>query len=1015
MTTTTSEILDVVYMSMQPMWAELSFLFCFILGYIFLKGEFLAGGKKKPKKIVEEGFDLTLRKNIEADTAAGSASGVLKHWRAGQAAAPTPELLLKQVVQAFLNEEPDALVEEVVGHMTRHSTALSNTRVAVMILDTVSRAGNVKAMMELWNAFQTKLNLSRSLPLYEVLLAGFASAGNQSKVSEVVKKMRADKLGLSARAFSLMIKGFLKNGMLDEVLSKMTDMHGMGYALPTFAVAQLFRLATEASRSTEVFQTVKNANLPLPAEAMEAMLEDCAKRGDFKLARQVEKLTRETQDVLPASSYDALLKVYTLAGDIHVLDIFKEMQESGARINEGLCVGLLARCAESKFLNFAEEIVAYTRANGQMTIATYSALMKVYAFCGMYDKACYLYDRIREDGLVPDQLMYGCLMKFAAECGRTSLSEELSQKAPALDIQNYMSLIRSAGRDRDVKRAFAVLKRLKESPLTPDIASYNCVLDVCVQSGDMRRAKELVHEMREMGLTDIITFNTLLKGHCATHDLKGAKELLGEIELAGLKPNDASYNCLINIAASSGDFNEAFQIVDLMQSHGVKADHYTLSILMKAMKKVKNQKAVVPKVLDLLDRTQLDVCADEILFNAVLDTCIRHRETSRLENILNSYTNSRLRPSVHTYGSLIKACNVLKRPNQCWQFWQEMEEKRGTQPNDVVLGCMLDALVCNDKVEDAVQLFNKWKSKVSPNIVLYATLMKGFANTKQADRAMEAFEDMQKQGLEMSTVVYNSVIDAHARLGLTEEVTFLVKSMGQDSCEMDCHTYTHIVKSYCCSVTGHMDAAFEVFQTMQTKHMAGDSVVYNTMLDGCNRHGRADLAEKLIQEMDRSRVVPTNYTLGIIVRLYGRWKMLDKAVEVTETMPRRHNFSLNSQVLTSLMVACINNSALDRALQVLEDIKDAHREADEKAYAVIIKGCVRYGQLLKALALVDEVYGMGESWPAKRCAHALDSEAVEGLLKALKQKGMLQSHAVPLLERLRAAKVNCSRFLASVR
>ena len=36
----------------------------------------------------------------------------------------------------------------------------------------------------------------------------------------------------------------------------------------------------------------------------------------------------------------------------------------------------------------------------------------------MYDKACNLYDRIREDDLEPDNIMYGCLMKFAVRHGR---------------------------------------------------------------------------------------------------------------------------------------------------------------------------------------------------------------------------------------------------------------------------------------------------------------------------------------------------------------------------------------------------------------------------------------------------------------------------------------------------------------------------------------------------------------------------------------------------------------------
>lgn len=34
-----------------------------------------------------------------------------------------------------------------------------------------------------------------------------------------------------------------------------------------------------------------------------------------------------------------------------------------------------------------------------------------------------------------------------------------------------------------------------------------------------------------------------------------------------------------------------------------------------------------------------------------------------------------------------------------------MQGQRGLEPNDIVFGCMLDALVCNNQVDEAVKLF----------------------------------------------------------------------------------------------------------------------------------------------------------------------------------------------------------------------------------------------------------------------------------------------------------------------
>merc|ERR1719453_373875 len=179
----------------------------------------------------------------------------------------------------------------------------------------------------------------------------------------------------------------------------------------------------------------------------------------------------------------------------------------------------------------------------------------------------------------------------------------------------------------------------------------------------------------------------------------------------------------------------------MMERAGVVVDSYTISIMMKSLKKIKDPKDV-GRALELLDRSGVEVCSDEILLNTVLETCTRHRQLQRLDSILEKFTRSSIRPSVHTYGSLIKACSVLKRLDKCHQLWHMMVDECGMKPNEIVLGCMLDALVCNEKVEEAVDLLNKWKSKLTPNTVMYSTIIKGFANSRQAQRALDMWREM---------------------------------------------------------------------------------------------------------------------------------------------------------------------------------------------------------------------------------------------------------------------------------
>ena len=150
------------------------------------------------------------------------------------------------------------------------------------------------------------------------------------------------------------------------------------------------------------------------------------------------------------------------------------------KITEGLCIGILARSAESELLRFAQEVAKYCRKRCMMSIAVYSAWMKVYAYCGFYGRACDPYAEIIASGLTPEAIMYGRLMRFSVQHGRKELSQELSRLAPQLEAQNYMSLIRAAGHDKGADRAFQLLEKLKDAGDKMDLAMYNFVLDACL-------------------------------------------------------------------------------------------------------------------------------------------------------------------------------------------------------------------------------------------------------------------------------------------------------------------------------------------------------------------------------------------------------------------------------------------------------------------------------------------------------------------------------------------------------
>merc|ERR1719389_1313974 len=136
----------------------------------------------------------------------------------------------------------------------------------------------------------------------------------------------------------------------------------------------------------------------------------------------------------------------------------------------------------------------------------------------------------------------------------------------------------------------------------------------------------------------------------------------------------------------------------------------------------------------------------------------------------------------------------------------------------------------------------------------------------------------------------------------------------------------------------------------------GDTVIFNTLLDGCVRQNDFEYADGLIGKLEYYRITPTNFTVGIIVKMWGRRRELDKAFEAASTMTKKYNFQLNDPVRTCLMCACLLNDNLERALELFKELKESGG-ADGKAYGNLISGSARLGNLQVAVHLTEEAFG----------------------------------------------------------
>eukprot|EP00929_Paragymnodinium_shiwhaense_P009793 TRINITY_DN11412_c0_g1_i1.p1 TRINITY_DN11412_c0_g1~~TRINITY_DN11412_c0_g1_i1.p1 ORF type:complete len:992 (-),score=336.10 TRINITY_DN11412_c0_g1_i1:447-3422(-) len=531
------------------------------------------------------------------------------------------------------------------------------------------------------------------------------------------------------------------------------------------------------------------------------------------------------------------------------------------------------------------------------------------------------------------------------------------------DTAKALAQIRDLGRAGDTQGAMVVVESAAAAGVMPRAELQNTLLHSLVQFGDpnMKSAQDLFAKMKTSKEVNVVSFNIMLRAWLAAGKLASAKALLKDMTDLGIKGNKVTLNELLTDRVKAGDRPGMWRIIEEMRAAGFGVNKVACSICLKSLTDA-TPKEEVKKTLGLLD--ELSEPVDDVLCSCAIEACLRINELGLLSEfmkVLDRISTGNTRPtlSAATYGSMIKAYGQARELKQIWAAWNAMQ-RASVVPSAVTLGCMVEALVSNNAIDDAWKLVHDTlendDQRSCVNTVIYSTLLKGFAHLQQPQRCFEVLDEMRSLGIEANTITYNTLLDVCAKCGAMARVPQVFQEMKNSSVEPDLITYSTLVKGYC--LVGDLDCAFELLEEMKRDSgLRLDEIVYNSLIDGCGRQQKVGKAMKVLEEMREAGVRPSNYTLSIMVKLLGRARRLDDAFALLEDFRTSYNVRPNIQVYTCLIQACILNKQVKRALTAHDAM--VHEQScfpDAKFYAVLVGGCVQAGSLQEAVQVARCAY-----------------------------------------------------------
>jgi len=1025
----------------DSMYLEFTVASFFIFGYILVHLLKPLRGKSKTVSPF-----IKLIKQIRADYPAGNYDAVLDTWRkqivGGNWAECCPLDVLRMVMHCLLVECDKDLtpVQELAEYVCsfpdpyramptdpddpppkRKKVPQDGDDSKSMILTRmlqVTLTKSSKPIGEIYSTLQAVMDARPEEETFESLLTGYTNAADSAMVDDVLSQIRAQFNVVSPKAYGIVAMGFLKQQKFDTALKYLNEMCDVGCHLSNGLVAELFRSGSIAGRLDEALELALTLHAKgcanLNAESIYVMMEDGLRRKDVDACEKAAELARDLNVTMLYGTFDCLIKAHIICGTVKAFQYFDEMKELYA-LSCSSCVSMITHCYDSKFVKFAEMVFEERRSLGLANLQMYSALIKVYAGVKRYEAVCDLYPMMLDDGITPDAPMRGCLMSYASKAKRQDLVDELyNESSVPADEMYYVSILRTCRQDRDVTRALKLKSEMMEKGLM-DKGAWQTLLDVCAVAGDMDCTLRIFNEMKAEGFADELAYNRLVKGYCNADQLPLAEKIIRTMEEDGFTPSSVTYNFLLTKHQGDGDFRKAWGVIRTMQAKGLEEDWFTVLTLVKAMKTCKDE-VFVRNVLELLDTTKVDLLRDDIYYNTVLDAVMRTKDMRRLSVLVDRTLKTKFIPSLATMNMMIKAYSSLKRIDEATALWREMTEVRAVEPNMISLGCITDALVVNDRLDEAVTLVDEWKGRVPLNTIIYSTLIKGYAIRKDAKGALRVLDRMSAEGHAPNLVTINTVIDACCRAGALDECVKVFNSLPSLGMDADRITYSTVIKGF--ARDGDLDGAATFLRRMEAAGFRSDYTIFNVLIEAAAMRTRFDVADSCFEQMLKEGIAPSSYTLMILIKRHGREGNVAKAGELLETLPARYGFKVSANVYSAYITVCVQQNQLHLALKVYEKMKAEGPTPDAVTYDKLINGCTRSGQTEVACKLVLDAYGINGPFGAGQRGHSgaptpggraspagLDHGVLERLVEQLTQRGLSESHAIPLVQKLRAAHV----------
>ncbi|CAA0831042.1 Pentatricopeptide repeat-containing protein [Striga hermonthica] len=658
-------------------------------------------------------------------------------------------------------------------------------------------------------------------------------------------------------SWTALISGFVARGRGAESLELFCDMRREDVQPNEFTLATVLKgcsLSWDLDFGKQMHAEVVKASLLSDAYIGSSLIDLYSKCGEMEYADDVFCMMPEKNVVL----WNTLLNGHAQAGNGDaVLRLFREMEDPDMRFSNYTLSIVLKGIAGSGALEAGRAVHSIVvKVGGELDDFVRCSLLNMYSKCGAAYDSVKVFKTIKN----PDIVAWSSIISVVDQQGWPEDAAKLfwlfrhcDERPNEFTLSSIVSAATDLG---DLRYGQSVHACAYKFSLESDNSISNALIAMYMKLGCTDDGHLVFQKMANR---DVISWNVLLSGfHDDETSDRGAR-FFKQMLTDSFRPNMYTFISILRCCSSLLDIEFGRQVHSHIIKDNIDCDSYVGTALID----------MYAKCLCMDDAevifSRLKTKNDAFSWNVVISG---YSQTNQGENAVHWFNRMRREgvvPNEFTLASCLRGCSSIASLDNGRQF-HSLSIKAGLSTDVFVSSALVDMYGKCGNIDNAEILFYGTQSR---DTVLWNTIICGYAQHGEGDKALQAFMEMINDQVLPDGVTFTGILSACSHNRYVEQGKRFFNSMSES------YGVTPTVGHYAIlvDILGRAGMFDEVEKVIKHMELIPNALIWENVLAACKSHGNVELGEIAAEKLfELAPGTDSNYIL--LSNLYaskGRW------------------------------------------------------------------------------------------------------------------------------------------------